>query len=227
MLSVSNLSSESVGLLQMRGRSDQQIVDFSALLEDANTQLEQNVSAKDVLSGLTAEELQMVQKSAGLAERIDVDSLSNEAAINLFAQPDKTGMVDLNNDGLVEIGAAKMMTFPPVNAPSSVQLAWYEATEGMSEQDKMIMQLHMHTVTYGINIEGVPTQQAISPEGQWSSQGMEKLFESLRSALEFSVSLDGWDRFNLVKNDFFDKFEKALQEPGNVDEFLTEDGVIT
>jgi len=227
MLSVSNLSSESVGLLQIRGRSNQQIVDFAALLEEANVQLEQDVSAKDVLSGLTSEELKMVQKSVGLAERIDVDSLSNEAAINLFAQPDKTGMVDLNNDGLVEVGAAKMMTFPPVNAPASVQRAWDEATEGMSEQDKMIMQLHMHTMTYGINIEGVPTQQALSPEDQWSSQGIEKLFESLRSALEFSVSLDGWDRFNLVKNDFFDKFEKALQEPGNVDESLTEDGVIT
>jgi len=211
MLSVSNLSSESVGLLQVRGRTDQQIVDFAALLEKANSQLEQDVSAKDVLSGLTAEDLQMVQKSVGLLDSINVDLLSNEAAINLLAQPDKTGMVDLNNDGIVEIGAAKMLTFPPVNAPVSVQRAWDEATEGMSEQDKMIMQLHMHTMTYGINIEGVPTKQTLSPEDQWSSQGIEKLFESLRSALEFSVSLDGWDRFSLVKNDFFDKFEKALE----------------
>jgi hypothetical protein len=52
MLSVSNLSSESVGLLQMRGRSDQQIVEFATLLKEANFQLEQDVSAKEVLSGL-------------------------------------------------------------------------------------------------------------------------------------------------------------------------------
>jgi len=227
MLSVSNLSSESVGLLQVRGRTDQQIVDFAALLEKAKSQLEQDVSAKDVLSGLTAEDLQMVQKSVGLVDSINVDLLSNEAAINLLAQPDKTGMVDLNNDGIVEIGAAKMLTFPPVNAPVSVQRAWDEATEGMSEEDKMIMQLHMHTMTYGINIEGVPTKQTLSPEDQWSSQGIEQLFENLRSALEFSVSLDGWDRFSLVKNDFFDKFEKALEGGGGADQSLTENSMIT
>jgi hypothetical protein len=212
MLSVSNLSNESVDLLQIRGRSDQQIIEFATLLDEANSQIGKDVSAKDVLSGLTVAELIMVQKSVGLVDSIDVDSLSTEAAINLLAQPDKTGMIDLNNDGLVEIGAAKMITFPPVNAPVSVQRAWDEATEGMSEQDKMIMQLHMHTMTYGIHIDGVPTQQASSPEDQWSKKGLEQLMENLKSALEFSVSLDGWDRFNLVKNDFYDKFEEALEE---------------
>ncbi len=222
MISVSNLSSESIALLQVRGQSDQQVVDFSVLLEKANIQLEQDVSAKEILSELTADELKLVQNSVGLAERIDVDSLSNEAAINLFAQPDKTGMVDLNNDGLVEIGAGKMMTFPPVNAPESVQRAWDDATEGMSEQDKMVMQLHMHTMIYGIQIEGVSTPQALSPEAQWSENGIKQLFENLRSALEFSVSLDGWDRFNLVKNDFFDKFEKGLEEQTSVDRSLAD-----
>jgi hypothetical protein len=212
MLSVSNLSNESVDLLQIRGRSDQQIIEFATLLDEANSQIGKDVSAKDVLSGLTVAELIMVQKSVGLVDSIDVDSLSTEAAINLLAQPDKTGMIDLNNDGLVEIGAAKMIIFPPVNAPVSVQRAWDEATEGMSEQDKMIMQLNMHTMTYGIHIDGVPTQQASSPEDQWSKKGLEQLMENLKSALEFSVSLDGWDRFNLVKNDFYDKFEEALEE---------------
>jgi hypothetical protein len=70
----------------------------------------------------------------------------------------------------------------------------------------------MHTMTYGIHIDGVPTQQASSPEDQWSKKGLEQLMENLKSALEFSVSLDGWDRFNLVKNDFYDKFEEALEE---------------
>ncbi|MFT6267134.1 MAG: hypothetical protein ACJAWS_003301, partial [Oleiphilaceae bacterium] len=51
-----------------------------------------------------------------------------------------------------------------------------------------------------------------SPEDQWSKKGLEQLMENLKSALEFSVSLDGWDRFNLVKNDFYDKFEEALEE---------------
>jgi len=114
------------------------------------------------------------------------------------------------------------MTFPPVNAPESVQRAWDDATEGMSEQDKMVMQLHMHTMIYGIQIEGVSTPQALSPEAQWSENGIKQLFENLRSALEFSVSLDGWDRFNLVKNDFFDKFEKGLEEQTSVDRSLAD-----
>ena len=210
MLVAPSLSSESVGLLKMRGQSDQQIQAFSVLLDEANVQMDHDVSAKEVLSDMTADELRLVQKSVGLAGMIQVDSLSDEAAINLLAQPDKTGMVDLNNDGLVEVGAAKMMVFPPVNAPASVQRAWQEATEGMSEQDKMIMELHMHTAVFGVHIEGVSTAQALPVDTQWGQDAIDQLFERLKSALEFSVALDGWDRFNLVKKDFYDKFEQAL-----------------
>ena len=217
MLSISNLSSDSIGLLQARGQSDQDIVDFAALLDDANQQMEQDISAKEILSGLTENDLKLVQKSVGLWDDIDVQSLNNEAAINLLAQPDKTGMVDLNNDGIVEIGAGRMVTFPPVNAPESIQLAWDEATEGMSEQDKMVMELHMHIMVYGVQIEGVSTQQAMSPEAQWSEVGIEQLMQRLRDTLEFSVALDGWYRNNLVKKDFYDRFENALEEPTETD----------
>ncbi|MEH6652442.1 MAG: hypothetical protein V7707_20695 [Motiliproteus sp.] len=204
------LSTESVNLLQRRGLSGQQVEDFATLLDKARDQREQNISAKQVLSKLSAEEMKLLQQATSLANPIQVNTLSNEGATNLLAQPDKTGMVDLNNDGIVEVGIGKMITFPPVNAPAHVQDAWDKATENMSEGDKMTMQLHMHIATYGAQIDGISTKAPLSPEQQWSPEGWQKLLEEVRGALDFSVSMDGWTRTNLVRQDFFDKFENQL-----------------
>ena len=212
MLSSVSLSGESVKLVQLRGLSAEQVEDFSVLLDKANKQLEENKSAKQVLSEMSADELKLLQQATSLAKPIQVGSLSNEGAINLLAQPDKTGMVDLNNDGIVEVGIGRMITFPPVNAPASVHQAWEKATENMSEGDKLMMQLHMHTATYGIQIEGVSGKDPLPPEQQWSPQGWKKLLEEVRGALDFSVAMDGWTRTNLLRQDFFNKFEDALSQ---------------
>lgn len=212
MLPSVNLTGDSVSLLQRRGLSGQQVDDFAALLDKANSQLEQEKSAKQVLSEMSADELKLLQQATSLAKPIQVGTLSNEGATNLLAQPDKTGMVDLNNDGIVEVGAGKMITFPPVNAPESVRQAWDKATENMSEGDKLMMQLHMHTATYGIQIEGVSGKDPLPPEQQWSPQGWKKLLEEVRGALDFSVAMDGWTRTNLLRQDFFNKFEDALSQ---------------
>lgn len=214
MLSPITLSSESVSLLQLRGLSALQVDDFSALLNQANQRLEQDVTAKQVLSDMSGDELKLLQQATSLANPISVGSLSNEGAINLLAQPDKTGMVDLNNDGIVEIGKARMITFPPLNAPTSVHEAWDKATENMAEGDKMIMQLHMHTAVYGFQIEGFPSKEPLSPEAQWSENGWQQLLATLRSALEFSVGMDGWTRGNVVRQDFYDRFENELKSSG-------------
>jgi len=210
MIVDSSLSSESIHLLKLRGQSDQEVSHFADLLSDANEKIRQDISAKEILSDMNPNELALIQASAGLVDPISVDALSNEGAINLLAQPDKKGMVDLNNDGLVEVGIAKSIVFPPVNAPESVRVAWEEATQGMSEKDKMVLQLHMHTTVYGVHIDGIPTKQPLSPEAQWGKNGIEQLFEQLRSALDFSVAMDGWNRYNLLKQGFFDQFEQAL-----------------
>jgi hypothetical protein len=94
-------------------------------------------SAKSFLAGLSAQDLMLLQQATGLADRIDVAALSEEGAANLLLEQD--GRVDLNNDGLVEVGAAKTVVFPPVNAPQSVKDAWTAATAGMSDKDKMML----------------------------------------------------------------------------------------
>jgi hypothetical protein len=210
MLSSVSLTGESVNVLQRRGLSGQQVDAFAALLDKANNQLQQDKSSKQVLSGMSADELKLLQQATSLANPIQIASLSNEGATNLLAQPDKTGMVDRNNDGIVEIGIGRMVTFPPVNAPASVQLAWDKATEKLSEGDKLIMQLHMHTATYGIQIDGVPSKEPLPPAQQWSEEGWKNLLEEVRGALDFSVAMDGWTRTNLLRQDFFNKFEHEL-----------------
>ena len=105
-----------------------------------------------------------------------------------------------------------MITYPPVNAPAFVHQAWDEATENMSEGDKLIMQLHMHTATYGVLIDGVSTKEPLSPESQWSPAGWEKLLAELNAALDFAVSMEGWNRGNLVRQDFYNKFESELSQ---------------
>ena len=91
--------------------------------------------AKGFLAGLTAQDLALLQQASGLVDTINVASLSEEGAANLLLGRDM--QVDLNNDGIVEVGAGRMMTFPPPNAPQAAKDAWAAATAGMSERDRM------------------------------------------------------------------------------------------
>ncbi len=209
--SVSALSTESIELLKVRGQSDQQVSDFSALLAQSNEQLKQNVSAKEVLTTLSTEELNLIQTSAGLADQIWVSGLSDEGARNLLTQPDRSGMVDLNNDGIVEVGLSRTLQFPPVNAPSSVHQAWEEATTGMDESDKITLQLQMHMSVYGTQIDGLPQQEPLPSEQQWSTSGWQQLLSDVRAGLEFKVAHEGWTRYSLVQQEFYNRFERALE----------------
>jgi len=205
------MSTKSVNLLEIRGLSERQVSDFSALLDKSKAQQqEKDVSAKQVLAEMSQDELALLQKATSLAASIKVNSLSKEAAINLLAQPDRTGMVDLNNDGIVEVGAARTISFPPVNAPASVHAAWETATAGLSEWDKAAMELTMHISVYGIEINGQSTKQPLSPEQQWSKEGVEQWLATGRAGVAFDVNLNGWTRWNILKQDFFDTFEKEI-----------------
>jgi len=210
MIPSTSFSTESMNLLQTRGLSETQITSFASLLEEAHEQQENNISAKEVLNTMSKSELQLLQTATSLAAPIKVNSLSKEGAMNLLAQPDKTGLVDLNNDGIVEVGAARNIMFPPVNAPAHVKDAWDKATEGLSFFDKAVLELNMHISVYGVEINGMSTKQPPLPEEQWSSTNLVEWFATLRSGLEFSVKEVGWTHFNKVQRDFYDKFESLL-----------------
>jgi hypothetical protein len=146
-----------------------------------------------------------------LVEIIRVDALSEEGAANLLTQPDNSDKVDLNNDGILEVGIGLRVVFPPVNAPQSIKLAWVKATEDMSEGDKMLVEMHM--AVFGVNMDGKTNKPAVNPAQQWSQAGLANLLGNLRNGLEFDVSLDGWTQSNLLLKNFYDNLESALNSP--------------
>tara|TARA_R110002153_G_scaffold10418_1_gene41136 strand:- start:11698 stop:12723 length:1026 start_codon:yes stop_codon:yes gene_type:complete len=212
MINNIQFSEKSHNLLSLRQLSNDEIQQFSDILSEAKNQ---QGSAKDTLLAMTANELALVQKANSLAHSINVTSLSEEGAANLLSQPDHSDKVDLNNDGIVEVGAAKTLIFPPVNAPAHVKSAWESATADMSESDKMMLELRMHMAVFGVNIEGVEGKQALSPDQQWSEQGIEKLFKDLSGNLEFRVNMEGWTDHNLMLKGFYDRFGSALKQPSS------------
>lgn len=91
--------------------------------------------ARSFLANLDIKSLSLLQEAASLADPVQAEGLSEEGAANLLLPPHE--LVDTNNDGLVEVGRAKIIAFPPVNAPQSVKDAWNDATKNMSESDIM------------------------------------------------------------------------------------------
>ena len=129
---------------------------FAGILKEKEAS---KMSTKDFLSSLTPDELYVIQKANGLASQIKVNKLSDEGAENLFLKPlgdDK--VVDLNNDGIEEIGEAKMVFFPPPNAPDSVKKAWEEGTNGLSPEEK-------DNIFFKIIAKQVESNYSVGPDG--------------------------------------------------------------
>lgn len=207
MLSDITFSERSMTLLQARNLSEGNIEQFSSILSRAK---QSGQSAKDFLKSLSQQEMHVVQKANSLADRIDVTSISAEGAHNLLTQPDNSGKVDLNNDGIVEVGAARSIIFPPVNAPEFVKKAYAEATEGKQGFDRLSLDIRMHVEIYGLHFNELPTKQPLSPEQQWSEQGIEGMFNNLYSNLDFRVGMEGWTNQNKNLKQFYNDFESAL-----------------
>lgn len=85
------------------------------------------------VSSLSTTELDALQHIHCLAEPIIPQGLSKEGALNLLYSPDQSK--DINNDGLSDVGLAKMWAYPPPNAPEAVKKAWKEATAGLSDME--------------------------------------------------------------------------------------------
>ena len=93
------------------------------------------------LSSLSSEELEVVQHANRLVDPIDVDSLTEEGALNLLLP--QSAKVDLNHDGLNQTGIAMGMQFPNSDTPAEVVAAWDEATAGMDFGERMLYEMHM------------------------------------------------------------------------------------
>lgn len=141
--------------------------------------------AKGFLATLTAQDLALLQQAKGLVSTVNVASLSEEGAANLLL--DQAAQVDLNNDGIVEVGIAKMMTFPPPNAPQAAKEAWDAATAGMSESDRMGLSGHIGLpLLLAGNGNGVPSMSDLASEDfDWSNL-IDRLLQGIDAARPYN-----------------------------------------
>lgn len=118
------------------------------------------------LKTLSPQEQSIVQRAHCLADPINPSTMSKEGAYNLLLP--EGYQVDFNNDGMQEVGAAKTITFPPLDAPEEVKQAWLSATQNMNDRDMMTYSLEMHIMLYSIPIDDQPSTP-IAPTNQIDS----------------------------------------------------------
>lgn len=138
-------------MARRRGTSEQDTAAYAAILNAAYSGT--GISDPQAyLKSLSAQQLSVVQHVHGLAERIQVNTLSKEGATNLLL-PDGYS-VDLNHNHQEEIGAAITMHFPTRDAPMEFQQAWASTIDGMDEADVMTYSMLMHACLFGMAIAG-------------------------------------------------------------------------
>lgn len=144
------------------------------------------------LNSLSQQERSIVQRVHGLANSIDPSTMSKEGAYNLLL-PDGY-QVDFNHDGIQEEGGARTITFPPVDAPEQLRQAWQTATQNMDEKDRMLYQMRMHIMLYGININDQPGR-TLTPSDQIDScrLGLDKSLAWLEYT-KASLSVEQYER---------------------------------
>lgn len=145
------LGSTHAELSAMRGVSNESQALYAEVLNKAYSSGGMD-NARQFLGSLSAKELNAVRQNHCLADRIDTASISEEGAENLLLPEGYA--VDLNADGIEEVGAARTMSFPPSNAPEAFKEAWFQATADMDQGMMMTYSLMMHDSVYGIQIDG-------------------------------------------------------------------------
>lgn len=138
-------------LSAMRGVSAESQATYAAVLNKAYSSGGID-NARQFLGTLSAQELEAVRQNHCLAAPIDTTALSEEGAENLLLPEGYS--VDLNHDGIDEVGAARTAHFPPSDAPAEFREAWFQATAGMDEGMMMTYGLMMHDAVYGMQING-------------------------------------------------------------------------
>lgn len=138
-------------LSALRGVSTQTQATYAGVLNKAYSS--GGISqARQFLQSLSADELEAVRQNHCLADPINPTQLSEEGAQNLLLPEGYS--VDLNHDGVDEVGAARTMHFPPRDAPVAFKEAWFQATANMDDGDVMTYSLTMHGAVYGLQIDG-------------------------------------------------------------------------
>lgn len=156
------------------------------------------------LQSLSMQEIEAVRLNHGLAEPIHAEQLSKEGASNLLLPQGYS--VDLNNDGLEEVGAARTMSFPPRNAPAEFVDKWRDSTANMDPGDEMTYCMMMHTAMFGFHLDNQP------PPAQYASDKLESyraVVSNVLESLEMSKHLNTQERYERDKA-FFSRLQALI-----------------
>lgn len=147
---VVELSPRALELLDRRSVDPGERETLQAILARAEA-VGADADPKAFLRSLTAGEMEVLRKVHTLADPIRIDPLDQEGAANLLRPPGEAR--DLDDDGLLAVGAGKGWTFPPPNAPEAVKAAWEDATAGFSDLQKALKMGPFLAVQLAANIE--------------------------------------------------------------------------
>lgn len=90
----------------------------------------------EFIQSLPAEDKAVLQRIHGLAEPSGVTNTNEEGALNMLLN--RKDAVDINNDGITNVGAARLFSFPPPNSPQSVKDAWAEITKDLPPEERLM-----------------------------------------------------------------------------------------
>lgn len=211
--------------------------DFEEIYNEASNQDIKLSNAKEFLEGLSSSEMRTLQKYSGLAEAVDVGSLSKEGAYNLIMHDYE--QYDFNSDGVAEVGLGKMILPVPTTMPADVRDAYIMAMNSMDDKDRLMLS----ALTFNIerlrsvmnNTPYTPSiidydylsknvQRVLNPtDGGYSSENFKiavrNFWEVFQSAYEGSretTSKESTERDPAIK-----KFLKDLKEKGAM-QFLSD-----
>lgn len=187
--------------------------------QDADIKLS---NAKEFLHSLSTAELTTLQKYSGLADKIDINSLSNEGAYNLLMHDNQ--QFDFNNDGTAEVGAAKRMLAVPLNMPQDVKDAYISAMNSLSDKDKMTaMILTFDTARLNSVINNKP-YAPVKMDYEYLSTQVQNHLNPTNGAYtsdEAKASIAAfWNAFNAAYKGEKTQTDNTQEQSGDVSKFL-------
>lgn len=198
------LSQDDRQVLSMRGMSEGQQDAVSSLYAKARAAV-QGGQGRGFLASLDTQSLALLQQAASLAVSVNVSTLMEEGAENLLLAP--TEAVDLNSDGMIEVGAALTSSFPPVNASPELRAAWEKTASGMNETDAMTLSFKLSGASMSLDGGSIKGRD-FSGDFDWNGY-MQNLIASNDMSKPYN-SLEQYQRIN----DQLLGFWAALKEQG-------------
>jgi hypothetical protein len=119
-------------MAELRGVSAEDQLQYAAILNEAYASGDLE-DPQQYLQSLSSSALDVVRRMHGLADTICATTLSNEGASNLLLPEGYS--VDLDRDGIDEVGTGMILHFPPRDAPAAFTNAWFQATQDLKPGD--------------------------------------------------------------------------------------------